>query len=218
MLTTPITTPNFHTRVLILHADHLEKLKNNAGSIVPPPIIPALSAVDTSLSPGAIVTSLLGVISPWIDLCSPDPLIHGISRQVLELEVAYAAFCGLGNVIIQGPKLHQGRIQSDGLMQYALAIQDALGASNYIQVEVKLPMAYHPDADKGSAADSLAYRAREEYGGMTEGGTSRKTELYGSWDAWNMIRTVCKYNSRLFVGKKTNQDFVILQRFSWVFL
>lgn len=213
MLTTLITTPNFHSRVLILHADHLEKLNITDGSTVPPPLIPALSAVDTSLSPGDTITHLLGVVSPWIDLCSPDPLIYDISRQVLELEVAYAAFCGLGNVIIQGPKLHHGKIHSDGLMQYALAIQEALGASNYLQVEIKLPMANHFDADRDNAANSLAYRAREECVGMPEGGSSRKTELYGSWDAWNIIRTVCKYNNRLFVGKKTNQDFVILQRF-----
>ncbi|MCJ1463448.1 methyltransferase protein [Pseudocyphellaria aurata] len=190
MLTTPITTPNFHSRILILHADHLEKSKTTIGSIVPPPIISALSVVDTSLSPGDTITHLLGVISPWIDLCSPDPLIYEISRQVLELEVAYAAFCGFGNVIIQGPKLHHGKIHGDGLMQYAFAIQEALGASNYLQVEIKLPMADHFPVDKDNAADSLAYRAREEYVGVTEGGTSKKTELYGTWDAWNIIRTV----------------------------
>lgn len=181
---------------------------------MPPPIIPALSAVDTSLTPGDTITHLLGVVSPWIDLCSPDPLIYDISRQVLELEVMYAAFCGLGNVIIQGPKLHRGKIHSDGLMQYALAIQEALGASNYLQIEIKMPMAEPFDLDKECATDSLAYRCRDEYVDMTEGGTSRKTELYGSWDAWNMIRTVCKYHNRLFVGKKTNHDFVTLQHFS----
>ena len=202
MLTTPITTPNFHARVLILHANHLKDLSAQGGSNLPAPIVPALSAVDTPLGPGETVTQVLGVISPWIDLCSPDPLIHSISRQVLEMEVSYAAFCGLGNVLIQGPKLQHGKIHGDGLMQYALAIQEALGASNYLQIEIQLPMVDYANVEKDQDMDSLAYRAREDYVGTTEGSKARKLDVFGTWDAWNMIRIVCKYNPRLFVGKQ----------------
>lgn len=202
MLTTPITTPNFHARVLILHANHLKDVGAEGGSNLPAPMVPALSSVDTPLGPGETVTQLLGVISPWIDLCSPDPLIYGISRQVLELEVSYAAFCGLGNVLIQGPKLHHGKLHGDGLMQYALAIQEALGASNYLQIEIQLPMMDHADSEKDHGMESLAYRAREEYVGTTEGIKGRKPDEFGTWDAWNMIRIVCKYNPRLFIGKR----------------
>ena len=34
----------------------------------------------------------------------------------------------------------------------------------------------------------------------------REIDLFETWDAWNLIRTVCKYNSRLSVGKKPIQS------------
>lgn len=202
MLTTPITTPSFHARVLILHANCLKNLGNYDSSDLPTPIIGALSSVDTPLGPAETVSQLLGIISPWIDLCSPDPLIYGISRQVLELEVSYAAFCGLGNVLIPGPRLHHGKKYGDGLMQYALAIQDTLGASNYLQIEIQLPMVDYADVEKDLGTDSLAYLAREEYVGAPGSSKAKKSDVFGSWDAWNMIRVVCKHNPRLFVGEQ----------------
>ncbi len=202
MLTTPITTPHFQCQVLLLHANHLHQLRTQRSLGSPAPIISSLSSLDTSLSPGDTVSHLLGVISPWIDLCSPDPLIYNISRQVLELEVAYAAFCGLGNVIVPGPRLHYGQVHGEGVMQYAFAIQHALVLSSYLQIEIKIPMMDHIDGDSDSTADTLTNRVREEYLGRREAGRSTKADPFGTWDAWNIIRTACKYNTRLFLGKK----------------
>lgn len=209
MLTAPITNLHFQSRVLTLHKNHLQDLRGNNDRHSSAPIIPSLSALDTSLGPGETISQTIGVISPWIDLCSPDPLVYNISRQVLELEVAFAAFCGLGNVIVTGPRIHYGQSHGDGLMQYALAIQQALVLSNYLQIEIKLPMLDHTDADSYTPPDTLGYRVREEFLGKREA-AKRKADLFGTWDAWNIIRTVCKYNARLFVGKRTNDYFSML--------
>lgn len=208
MLTAPITNLHFQSRVLALHKNHLQELRgiNDRGSSAP--IVSSLSSLDTSLGPGETISHTLGVISSWIDLSSPDPLVYNISKQVLELEIAFAAFCGLGNVIITGPRLHYGQLHGDGVMQYALAIQQALVLSNYLQIEIKFPMLDHTDADTFASSDSLGYRAREEFLGIRE--PKRKADLFGTWDAWNIIRTVCKYNARLFVGKATNDHFSII--------
>lgn len=173
------------------------------------PLIAPLTAVDTWLRPDEILSQLLAVASPWIDLCSADPLIYNISRQILDLELAYAAFCGIGNVIVLGPSLRSGKLHGDGIMQYALAIRNALEVSNYIQIEIKLPMVDMPESDEVDRPESLAYRVREEYMGL-EHGRAKKAEIFGTWDAWNMIRTVCNYNARLFVGKKTDPDFITI--------
>jgi type II protein arginine methyltransferase len=208
MLTTPITTPYFHSRVLALHAKYLEESKKSSTEKFPMPLIPPLTAVDTPLRPDDIISQLLAVASPWIDLGSPDPVIHNISRQVLELELAYAAFCGIGNVIVPGPILRHGKLHGDGVMQYALAIQSGLEVGNHIQIEIKLPMVDLPEADDVEGQGSLVYRAREEYTGV-EHVNAKKAEIFGTWDAWNLIRTVCNYNARLFVGKKSDQDFIM---------
>lgn len=211
MLTTPITTSHFHSRVLALLSNHLSELGSEdvgrSGRPIPAPIIPALSPVDTPLTPGDVISQLLAVASPWIDLCSPDPLIYNISRQVLELEITYAAFCGIGNVILPGPKLHHRNIHGGGLTQYARAIQEALAAGNYLQIHIMLPIIDHPDTDNDDEMGSLVPFAREEYLGETLEDRPRRADVFGTWDAWNLIRTVCKYNARLFVGKKFDKSF-----------
>ena len=230
MLTTPITTPYFHSRVLTLLSNYFKELGSHPHRSIPTPSLSSLSPVDTPLAPGEIVSQLLAVVSPWIDLCSPDPVIYNLSRQVLELEVAYAAFCGVGNIILPYPKLHHGKLSGEGITQYACAVQDALSIGHYIQMSVSLPMMDNLEQEGNEVIGSLADRARAKYLGLTEGGLYRssvdgmdeddekgtiagsrkklaKFDFFGTWDAWNVIRTVCKYNNRLFVGKKTKQVF-----------
>lgn len=216
MLTTPITTPHFHSRVLALLSNHLSELvaedANPSGRQIPAPVIPALSPVDTPLTPGDVISQLLAVASSWIDLCSPDPLIYNLSRQVLCLEIAYAAFCGIGNILIPGPKLHHRNLHGGGLTQYARAIQEALAAGNYLQIHIMLPILDHPDTDNDDEMGSLVPFAREEYLGETLEDRPRKADIFGTWDAWNLIRTVCKYNVRLCVGKKSDKTFCSARR------
>ncbi|KAL1967928.1 hypothetical protein VTN77DRAFT_2345 [Rasamsonia byssochlamydoides] len=207
MLTTPITTPHFHSRVLTLLSSHLSNLEppsydasgtlgtsQNTKVLTVPPLSPA----DTPLTPHEAISQVVGVTSSWIDLCSPDPLIADISRQVLMLEVAYAAFCGISYLVIPGPKLHHGSLHSEGLVYYARAIQEALNLAPYMQIHIWMRMVDNPELETDEMGD-LAPFAREEY--RVDGDDhSSKIDLFGTWDAWEVIRTVCKYHSRLFIA------------------
>lgn len=229
MLTSPITTPLFHTRVLTLVSNYIIELDQHPSANLPVPTISSLSPVDTTLAPADANPHLLAVVSPWIDLCSPDPVIYGASRQVLELEVAYAAFCGIGNIILPSPKLHHGKLHGEGVTQYAYAVQEALKIAQYIQLSIMLPMMAGREQDADDVEGNLAKEARAEYMGLPDahsrkssmestraklkevgqddGGASirrkksARVDFFGTWDAWNVIRTLCTYNARLFVGK-----------------
>jgi protein arginine N-methyltransferase 5 len=200
MLTSPITTPYFHSQVLTLLSSHISKLESS-GDDIPAPIIPPFNSVDTPLTPGDTVSQLVGYISPWIDLCSPDPLISNISRQVLMMEIAYAAFCGVGNVIIPGPRhYNNGRHTTSGLIQYARAIREALGIGSYVQMAIHLPMYDHGDPPMKEPIGDLSPFVRNDYS-SEDSEEVKESDLYDTWDAWNTIRSVCQYNSRLSVGK-----------------
>ncbi|EDN02978.1 hypothetical protein HCAG_00842 [Histoplasma mississippiense (nom. inval.)] len=171
LLTTPITTPLFHSRVLTLLSTHLSDsrppvldptLTLGTSHNTSPVTVPPLSPEDTFLTPNESTSQLVGVTSPWIDLCSPDPLIADISRQVLNLEVAYAAFCGVSFVIIPGPRLHHGNVHGEGLMYYARAVQDILNIGLYIQVHIWFGMVDIPDLETSNVGD-LAPFARADY-------------------------------------------------------
>ena len=214
MLTSPITTPHFHSRVLALLSKYLSEtasISDDAlqNAMEDGPKVPALSLVDTPLTPGHITSQLLAMVSPWIDLCSPDPLIYSISRQVLYLEVAYAAFCGIEYVFVPGPTLYHGDVQTQGLPQYARAVQEALSIGSHLQIHIMLPLIDHPDDGKNNEIGSLLPFTRECYIKESEESKLRKADVFGTWDAWNLVRTVCKYNNRLFVGElKLNQSLL----------
>ena len=213
MLTSPITSPHFHSRVLTLVSSYLVELSRlessddpNTTSIPPAPIIPPLTPVDTPMTPGDTLSQLIGYCSPWIDLCSSDPLISNISRQVLNIEIAYASFCGVGNIIIPGPRNYSsGSKDNNGIIQYARAIQEALTIGSYIQMAIHIPMYGHEEV-KDMTGDLQPFaRDYQSHGKSKE---SKDIDLFETWDAWNFIRSVCKYNSRLSVGKKPIQSSI----------
>lgn len=215
MLTVPITTPHFHSRVLGLLSSYLTGLQSPScdatGTMATsqntrPVTIPPLSKEDSNLTPNEATSQIVGLTSSWIDLCSPDPLIADLSRQVLMLEVAYAAFCGIGYLLVPGPKLHHGGIHSEGVAYYARAIQDALNMGPYIQFHVWLNMVDNPELETDTMGD-LAPLAREEYL-LPDEGAIPKVDSFGTWDAWDLVRKTCRYHTRLFVGKDTLSGLV----------
>ena len=232
MLTIPITTPYFNLRVLSALIECCSADLSSDESTESTPIISPLSAPDTNLGPGETVSQLLGVVAPWIDLSSPDAVVYSVSCQVLQMEVAYAAFCGVGNLILPGPKLHYGKKYGEGVSQYAHAIREAMELASFIQFSITLPIMDNPHDAMDETNGSLSSQARPDFGGGADDSesifqkerksfesqpcklldfrprrkipVSSKHDYFGTWDAWNIIRTVCNYSSRLFVGKRLN--------------
>jgi type II protein arginine methyltransferase len=205
MVTSPITTPHFHSRVLALLSSSLSEsasfsiadvtLTKNASPISVAPLTPA----DTPLTPEDTTSQLIAVTSSWIDLSSPDPIIADISRQVLKLELSYAAFCGITYVLIPGPRM-RGRAGNDGgLAQYARAVLDGLSLGPYMQLYIWLPMLDRSDDDREQMGD-LGPFAREQFQAQED--SLKRLDLFGTWEAWDMIRAICNYSSRLFVCRQ----------------
>lgn len=218
VLTTPITTPIFHSRILTSLSTHLANVQQpvfdssgtlNSSQNAAPLIIPSLVPEDSVLRPSEFNSHLVGVSSNWIDLCSPDPLIADISRQILLLEVSYAAFCGLSYITIPGPRLHHGTAHGVGLIYYARAVQEVLTSAPYIQVHIWLPMVDSPDSASNNEIGDLAPFARQEYLSQFQSEIGSQLDMFGTWDAWNSIRKVCKYPSRLVVGKKYTLNYFL---------
>lgn len=187
MLSSPITNDHFHTRVLSLLRAHSAE-ETAAGTL---PLIAALESLDTPLGPTDTISQLVTYSSAWIDLSSPDPVIAHLSRQVLHLEVAYASFCGAVNIVVPGPRLSYGQ---HGVAQYARAIKEAMTTGAYVQFHILMPV----DGTKTAVDDQeelgdLKRFARPEAGAHL----NNSVDAWSSWEAWNTIRSICKYPSRL---------------------
>ncbi|CAG9979350.1 unnamed protein product [Clonostachys byssicola] len=201
-VTTPLTNDHFRERVFRLVQDHLAALKDSgddgSSNFTTPgadPILPPLTPQDTSVFPSAAVNTYTGCISPWIDPCSPNRVISSISRQVLNLEINYANFCGIRSLILPGPTRDaskDGGIQ--GLAQYSRAVQEALTIGSRLTFLVHMPMYREPlvGLEPRTLSSVLGATPPQEAG--------KEIDLYTAWDSWNHIRSVCDYDMRLFVA------------------
>ncbi|KAG6008516.1 hypothetical protein E4U21_004356 [Claviceps maximensis] len=203
--TTPVTNGHFKSRVFKLVSDHISLLKQHAeaptstltGSRADP-IIPPLTPDDTGLFPSLAVNTYTAYISPWIDLCSTNPLIASISRQVLNLEVNYANFCGVRSIIIAGPGRDASRDGGNqALAQYARAVQEALTIGSSLTFLIHMPMYREPVVEQ--ATETLS-SLEPEKGQSGETDVSREIDLFAAWASWHHVRSTCNYNLRLYVA------------------
>jgi len=224
MVTARITNEAYHARVLSQLTSHMQSLEAESAqgealsSLAP--IIPPLTMSDTDLSPDDATSQLLLRTSKWIDLDSSDPIIADVSRQVLVQEINFASFCGATNIIVYGPNvvgtstaavetLSQAAAERNdahftperNVTQFAHAIEEALSLGVFLNIQILLPM----------TVDSYDHRMHE-VGNLEFLTRAKKTDPekekllvsdpLASWDAWNIIRSVCRYSPRLSVGKK----------------
>ncbi|KAI0181701.1 Skb1 methyltransferase [Hypoxylon sp. FL1284] len=196
--TTPVTSQYFHGRVVeLLRAFTRDAADKEKASAIPDPIVPPLTINDTTLFPGTYTSGLIAYASPWIDLSSSNRAIASISRQVLNLEISYANFCGVRTVIVPGPR--QDAVQTgngQGITQYARAIQEAFSIGTRVNILIHIPMYREPGLEEKEAPLSTGLEATE----TTPKGS--EIDLFSAWDSWHLIRTVCEYDARLFVALK----------------
>ncbi|KAM0284528.1 hypothetical protein ACHAQH_001894 [Verticillium albo-atrum] len=194
-VTTPVTNNVFHSRVVELAKSHLalvEQAGPNAQTLADP-IIPPLTPKDTALFPSPVVNTYIAYTSPWIDLASTNPVIASISRQVLNLEVAYANFCGVRSVVVPGPRNDASKNGGNqGLAQFGRALQEAMTVGSRLNFLVHIPMYREPGLEE--KVDTLSVLLGEEKQAAQE------IDVYSTWDSWHVIRTICEYNMRLFVA------------------
>ncbi|KAG9944096.1 protein arginine N-methyltransferase HSL7, partial [Aureobasidium melanogenum] len=197
MMTRPITSPGFQARVLALVDTYFEAVSASSNpNAVPYPLVAPLTPEDTNLVPDEYISTMICCTSTWIDLASPDPVVAHVSRQVFNHEVAYAAFCGVNNIMIQGPNLETSSVIS----QYARAIWHSLEVGPYINLQILLPM--QPTESKAAEDGlSLAGRASDSFKTLK----SIATDALWSWDTWELIRSTCKYHPRLAVALEIPQ-------------
>ena len=192
MITSPITTLIFRNSVLNLASTYYQTADSARDSDkLPIPLVPALIPEHSTLGPNDTISQLLMTTASWIDLASPDPVIANLSRQVFNLEVAYAAFCGVQHVIVHGPDLRKGSV----VQQFARAIQEAIGIGPYIQFHILMPM--------GASRMKTAIPGQVLADYARIGGESREDTVseWSSWEAWNAMRQFCNYSGRLTLGK-----------------
>ena len=111
------------------------------------------------------------------------------------MEVAYANFCGVRSILVPGPR-HDGKGRDTVL--YARAIQEALAGAGRANIIIHLPMYREPGLEE--QVQTLTSVVSSASSSDDSGSLDKEIDLFGAWDTWNTIRSICEYSLRLFVG------------------
>ncbi|PSR80035.1 methyltransferase-like protein [Coniella lustricola] len=206
--TAPITNTHFHQRVKALYHSHVSALqasttltsKQKTNPSLPDPVLPTLTDEDTSLGPCPYIGNVLAYSSPWIDLGSSDPVVASLSRQALNLEVAFANWCGVRSVVVPGPRADE---DARAVAQFARAILETFDVATRVNIIIHLPMYREPGLEEKTPLLSTELLDSREAAaaGQKAAQTEDEIDLFGAWDTWHTIRSVCNYATRLYAGK-----------------
>ncbi|PSK59267.1 Protein arginine N-methyltransferase skb1 [Elsinoe australis] len=190
MITTRITNTAFRDHVQKLCSEH----QAVGDSQLPMPIVTSLGPEYTSLGPSDATPSMIATVSPWADVSSSDPVVAHLSRQVVSIEVAYAAFCGISNVIL--PPLFRDGTTPDAVAvsRYADVVSQSLSLGPYLQVLAPFPM----DDQKLPKEETVTFKLQSSAKHATEKPSEQPgSDPFTTWDAWNHVRIACNYAAKL---------------------
>lgn len=159
LITSRITSRTYRKRVQALYAsEHVDPK-------VSPPI-----GDDLVIFPGTHVSNTIALCAPWAELDSKDSRIADLSLKVLNQEMAYAKFCGLPYVVIEGPK------RRTYLAKYAHSLGKLL--RSYPELKIMVHTTFTEDYKDGQPPP----------------------DLLSTWEVWDSVRVFCGHPTNLGVA------------------
>lgn len=147
------------------------------------------------------------VASEWLELDAADDWVRHDAAIALQQELAYAAYLGIQSVILPAPR------SREHVASYARIVNTCLKSVPYVNLAVRLPIYDPAKLDEGIPASPFVLGRSPRMPSMSMPGTptllvsddSRhahnrpgpERELNTTWEMWDLIRTICDYNTRL---------------------
>jgi len=120
--------------------------------------------------------------------------------QALQQELAYASYLNIQTAILPAPR------NRDHVASYARIVNACLKSLPYIYLSVRLPI-YNPSAFRPSPPTSALPSVSKPTLVVSDTTTGRLTpssegQLNATWEMWDVIRSMCDYNTRLTLSKR----------------
>ena len=109
--------------------------------------------------------------------------------KALRQEMAYATYLNLSTIILPPPRTRAF------VADYARALNACLATTSpYLQISIRIPL-YDPNIFRSTSDASFVHVE----GDLPPRPKSRGPlgDLSATWEAWDVIRTICNYNARL---------------------
>ncbi|KAJ6505960.1 PRMT5-domain-containing protein [Mycena vulgaris] len=143
------------------------------------------------------------LISEWLELDAADDWVRHDAEIALQQELAYASYLNIQTAILPPPR------SRDHVSSYARTVNACLKNSPYMHISIRLPI-YNPSVLEAhlspmpGSPSSAALRPSSPVPTTPRlvvsdvGGTETQSgNLDGTWEMWDVIRTICDYSTRL---------------------
>ncbi|GLB40203.1 putative class I-like SAM-binding methyltransferase superfamily protein [Lyophyllum shimeji] len=147
------------------------------------------------------------MVSDWLELDATDDWVRHDAEIALQQELSYASYLNVQSAILPAPR------NRDHVASYARIVNQCLKNTPFIHLSIRLPV-YNPSVLQTSppssllTSESIASAGSLSPSGSTprlviSGSSSEKlsaapeSELNATWEMWDLIRSMCDYNTRL---------------------
>lgn len=151
---------------------------------------------------------VLVMVSDWLQLDSTDDWVRHDSEIALRQEVAYASYLNVQTVILPPPR-HRSQVAS-----YARAVNECLKSTTFMNFSIRLPIydpavfqpkespVILPSITSTSSTPSVPstpkiVTPRASTSKPLKAARAPEGEINATWEMWDIIRTLCDYNTRL---------------------
>lgn len=159
---------------------------------------PTFHRGELNLSKYEETEAVTAVISPWLELDSPDEGIRLDSEIALRQEVAYASHIGVIRIILPPPSSEPAC--RPYLADYARAIagclvsrgSEAPAAGLFMKLSIRLPI-----SSPYNLAQTILRNGSLSYSLDSVSPAQLRSDDDWSWQTWHVIENVCQYNPRI---------------------
>lgn len=100
------------------------------------------------------------------------------------------------SVVIPGPRHDQ---DGKAVSQFARAVQEVFAVASRVNIIIHMPMYREPGLEEKAALLTTELEPSEDVAAGEI--KTDEIDLFGAWDTWHTIRSVCDYSTRLYVGE-----------------
>lgn len=144
---------------------------------------------------------VIAVISPWLELDSPDEGIRFDSEIALRQELAYASHIGISQVILPPPSSDPA--YRPYLADYARSIagclvprgSEAPAAGIFTKLAIRLPISSPYNLAQTMIKSGQTVSASGSTGSVSP--AQLRSDDDWAWQTWQTIESICQYDSRL---------------------
>ncbi|KAJ7127039.1 PRMT5-domain-containing protein [Mycena epipterygia] len=140
------------------------------------------------------------LISEWLELDAADDWVRHDAEIALQQELAYASYLNIHTAILPPPR------SRDYVSSYARTVNACLKNSPYMHISIRLPI-YNPSVLEAHLSPTPASPSLLPSSPVPstprlvvsdeKGAETTSADLDGTWEMWDVIRSICDYSTRL---------------------